>query len=223
MAFKTVEQYHEEKYGGKFVLQNDGDFADVIFLYQSTKDVLIADVHYIKSDEYSGYVHCNGGGCPACAKGIRVQSKLFIPVYNIQAGEIQFWDRTTRFEPKLHGDVFKNYPNPSDFVFRITRHGAANDRNTTYQIIAVGNNNVKSYADILTEFNAKFPDYYENVCRDVDASTLSVWVNNANSNSTGSSMPDYVATPRITPDYSSAELPDPILSDEEIDGDVDFN
>lgn len=48
MAFKTMEQYTNQKYNGKFVLQNDKDTADVIFLYRSTADVLIADVHYIK-------------------------------------------------------------------------------------------------------------------------------------------------------------------------------
>lgn len=229
MAFKTVDQYNEEKYGGKFVLHNDGDFADVIFLYRSTKDVLVADVHYVKSNEYSGYVHCNGGGCPACAKDIRVQNKLFIPVYNIQADEIQFWDRTTNFEPQLQGDVFSKYPNPSEFVFRITRQGAARDINTKYQIVAVGNNNVKSYNELLAQFNAKFPDYYENICKDVDAYTLANWVNNAGSgsnsaaNSTG--MVDYVPTPRVTvtPETSIESIPEIDSSDEEIDEPVDFN
>lgn len=228
MAFKTVEQYNEEKYGGKFILQNDGDFADVIFLYQSTKDVLVADAHYIKSDEYSGYVHCNGGGCPACVNGIRVQNKIFIPVYNIQAGEIQFWDRTVRFEPQLQADVFSKYPNPSEFVFRITRHGASGDINTKYQIIAVGNNNVKSFAEILSENSASFPAYYENICRDVDAFTLANWVNNSNSarkdSATSSAVPNYIAAPRVTPSSVStlSEISDIETSDEEVDEPVDF-
>jgi len=109
MAFKTVKTYNEEKFGGLFLLRNDGDFADVVFLYQSIDDVLVADTHYIKSSEYTGYVHCCGSGCPACAKGIRVQTKLFIPLYNIQDHEIQFWDRTMRFEPQLNQDVFSNH------------------------------------------------------------------------------------------------------------------
>lgn len=222
MGFKSIEQYNEEKYSGKFVLKNDGDFADVIFLYQSIKDMLVADVHYIKSADYSGYVHCNGGGCPACAKGVRVQTKLFVPLYNIAEGKIQFWDRTTSFEPQLHTDVFSKYPNPSEFVFRITRHGAPRDVNTTYQIIAVANNTVKQYAEILSENSAKFPDYYENICRDVDALTLANWLNNANSGIVSGNLPNYVATPRVTPSVTS-EIPDIDMSNEEIDEPVDFN
>ena len=105
MAFKKMTDYNEERYGGKFILRNDGDFADVIFLYKSISDVLVADAHYIKSEKYNGYVHCCGVGCPACAKEIRVQNKLFIPLYNIQSREIEFWDRTVRFERQLISDT----------------------------------------------------------------------------------------------------------------------
>ena len=65
MAFKTAREYNEDRFGGLFLLRNDGDYADVIFLYRSLDDVLIADTHYIKSADYSGYVHCCGRGCPA--------------------------------------------------------------------------------------------------------------------------------------------------------------
>ena len=83
MGFKSVTSYNEEKFNGLFLLRNDGDSADVIFLDRNIDDVLVADTHYVKSADYSGYVHCCGKGCPACAKGIRIQTKLFIPLYNI--------------------------------------------------------------------------------------------------------------------------------------------
>lgn len=230
MAFKSVEQYNEEKYGGLFRLQNDQDFADVIFLYQNIHDVLVADTHYVKSADYSGYVHCNGRGCPACAKGIRVQTKLFIPVYNITDSEIQFWDRTMKFEPQLHSDVFSKFPNPSEFVFRITRNGAAGDINTKYSMVAVGNNQYKSYVDILAENKVSFPAYYENICKDVDAATLSTWLNSANVANTSyanDGMPAYTPTPRAT--AAAPVAPPPSLddiedlgSDETIDDNVDF-
>lgn len=231
MGFKSIEQFNEERYGNKFILQNDGDSADVIFLYRSVKEVLIADAHYVKSADYSGYVHCNGGGCPACVKGIRVQNKLFIPIYNITENEIQFWDRTVSFEPQLHADVFSKYPNPSEFVFRITRQGAARDINTKYQIVAIANNDAKSYHEIISENNANFPGYYENICKGVDAVTLSGWINNINSSSTtynNSELPKYTATPRVTPNVSQRVM-DTInetvdnLIDEEIGEPVDFN
>lgn len=227
MAFKSVAQYNEEKYGGLFRLQNDQDSADVIFLYQSAADMLVADVHYIKSADYSGYVHCTGRGCPVCAKGIRVQTKLFIPVYNITAGEIQFWDRTMKFEPQFHSDVFSRFPNPSEFVFRVTRNGASGDINTKYQIVAIGNNTYKSFDDILKENGVQFPDYYENICKSADPATLSTWlsaVNNSNAGYSGESMPNYTPIPRVTPSTNESSMSDLsaiVDCDEELD-DVDF-
>lgn len=184
MAFKSVQSYNEERFGGFFLLRNDGDYADVIFLYQGVEDVLVADVHYIKSPDYSGYVHCCGKGCPACAKGIRTQTKLFIPVYNIAANEIQFFDRTMKFEPQLQHEVFSKYPNPSEYVFRITRHGAAGDVNTVYSIQATAKNSQMPYAQILSQHNAVMPDYYNTVCRDITAGELMTMLD---SNDQGSS------------------------------------
>ena len=198
MGFQSVKDYNEEKFGGLFLLRNDGDYADVIFMYRSADEALVANVHYIKSPDYSGYVHCCGRGCPACAKNIRVQTKLFIPLYNLAANEIQFFDRTMRFEPQLMNDVFSKFPNPSEFVFRITRRGAANDVNTTYQITPVGKNTVKSYEEILAENNATFPEYYSTICKEVTVTELQTMLN-ASQPTTGyatPSMPDYQVTPR---------------------------
>lgn len=224
MAFKSVKQYNEEKYGGKFILQNDQDSADVIFLYQSVNDMLVADVHYIKSPDYNGYVHCNGRGCPACGKGIRVQTKLFIPLYNITAGGIQFWDRTTKFEPQFYSDVFSKFPNPSEYVFKVTRNGASGDINTRYAIQVLASNNVKSYADILLENKVNFPEYYENICKNADAAILSTWLN-ASQNSSSGDIPEYVPMPRVTPSNTSSvisEISDSsVLSDDEFSDELD--
>ena len=71
MAFKTMNDFNKERgYDNYFTLRNDGDTADVIILYRGVSDVLVADAHYIKSNDYTGYVHCCGRGCPACGKGI---------------------------------------------------------------------------------------------------------------------------------------------------------
>ena len=200
MAFKTMKEYNEQKFGGLFVLRNDGDYADVIFMYRSADDVLIADTHYIKSADYSGYVHCCGRGCPACGKGIRVQTKLFIPLFNITAGELQFWDRTMRFEPQLQQDVFARFSNPSEYVFRITRHGAAGDVNTTYEIQVIGKNEYKSYAQILADNNAQFPDYFEHICKEVTAGELNMMVNVSASAGgySAADIPAYTPSPRVS-------------------------
>lgn len=192
-------QYNEERFGGLFQLRNDGEYADVIFLYQDVTDVLVAETHYIKSADYNGYVHCLGRGCPACAKNIRTQTKLFVPMYNIQQNEIQFWDRTMYFEQQLMSDVFQKFSNPSEYVFRITRHGVARDVNTHYSITAIGKNTMKPYAQILAENNATMPEYYSNVCKEVTLGELTAMLNaDAAPAATGGFQQAYQATPRQT-------------------------
>lgn len=216
MAFMSMKSYEEKHFGGLFLLRNDGDYADVIFMYRSEDDVLIADTHYVKTADYNGYVHCCQRDCPACGRGIRVQTKLFIPMYNITAGELQFWDRSVRFSAQLKRDVFDRYPNPADFVFRITRHGEAGSVDTTYEIVAVGRNSVKTYSDILVENNATMPAYYENVCKEYTPAQLYTQLNKSSGNTamnggsdvsgTTSSMPDYIAN-TIAPRASTLAAP----------------
>lgn len=228
MAFKSVAEVKAQKYAGKFVLENNGDTADVIFMYQGASDVMVADVHYIKSADYNGYVHCIDGGCPACIKGIRTQTKLFVPMYvlssnGVEVNEIQFWDRTMKFEPQLQTDVFKLCANPSEYVFRITRVGAHGDINTRYTISMVARNSVLTYADILAKYNAKFPDYYENIVKDVDATVMNSWLINSDNAAANTSMPDYVATPRVNIDATATvNLPEAVDTSEEITDEVDF-
>lgn len=243
MAFKSVEDYNSDRYNGMFILQNDGDYADVIFMYRSKKDVLVADTHYIKSADYSGYVHCCGRGCPACAKGIRVQTKLFIPMYVINQNRILFFDRSIRFDAQLEQDVFSRYPNPSEFVFRITRRGASGDVNTRYEIQAVGRNTILSYNEILLNLGVTMPDYYSTVCREYSSGELTTLLSSSYAPASGSSynseMPDYQVSPRVKYSeppasdisevpFTESNIPEGIdefagsVIDEEIDPDVNF-
>ena len=199
MAFKSFVQYNEEKNENFFRLKDDGDSANVIFLYRSINDVLVADVHYIKSDEYSGYVHCLENNCPACKRKLRIQKKLFIPLYNLDTQRIEFFDRTIRFEPQLEREVFKLYPNPSEIVFKITRHGEYGTRDTSYSIRAVGRAPENSYEDILKKFNTSLPAHYDVICKSVDAFAMNNMLSNADDDSTESDeMPEYTPMPRVS-------------------------
>jgi len=199
MAFRSVEEYNAEFYRNLFKLNDDGEHADVIFLYHAKKDMLQADVHYIKSNKYTGYVHCCGAGCPACQKKIRVQSKLFIPVYNIykDGGVIEFWDRNYNkgFELQLDREVFAVSPDPSECVFTITRKGGYKDQNTRYNFVAAGRNNFATYEQILAKFNAKMPDYYENIVKPVSIAELAEMIQ-ADSTTTSAVTQEYVPIPR---------------------------
>lgn len=214
MAFKSIQTYNEERYGGFFRLVNDNDSADVIFLYRGVQDVLVGDVHYIKSADYSGYVHCCGRGCPACGKGIRVQPKLFIPLYNLTTNQIEFWDRAVSFETQLKADVFNKFPNPSEFVFRITRHGVPRDLNTKYDISVIGRNSQEPYDEILKRFNITMPDHYETICKSVESNDLYTMLTASDSVSSASSdLPDYSVTPRTTTSSMVPPVYEPVPSE----------
>lgn len=209
MAFKKLKDYNEERYGGWFLLKNDGDYADVIFLYPSTDEVLIADTHYIKSPDYSGYVHCCGRGCPACGKNIKVQTKLFIPLYNLTDSELQFWDRSSRMENQLMNDVFEKYANPSEFVFRITRHGEAGSMDTRYEITGIARNSALPYAKILADNNIVFPDAYDKICKEYSVNEMYNLLHTSTDTSQSvGDMPDYQITPRGGNVPTTPNLPD---------------
>lgn len=217
MAFKSFSQYQEDKNGCFFVLPNNGDFADVVFLYKSANDVLIADAHYLKTPSYSGYVHCCEKDCPACnylytdrsgvqRKGIDRQAKMFIPLYNITKGKIEFWDRTPYFEQVLQDKVFKNWPDPSQCVFRIKRNGMAGDRATKYEITPIGRNTAMPYEKILADFHVTLPDYYSVACKEMSVQDMS----SALSSPASSDLEEYGYTP-VPRGVAEPEIPAPTI------------
>ena len=192
--------------------------------------MLRADVHYLISDTYTGYVHCLGVGCPVCARKkadgsmlIRKQNKFFIPVYNIykDGGVIEFWERyyNKGFELQFDKEVFNISPNPSECVFKITRKGGFNDQNTRYSFVAAGRNTIATYDQILAKFNAKMPDYYENVVKAFSASELTDMMQSSSAPSSVSSMPEYIPMPRAG--YQSS-IPDTFVSAADAVGTADI-
>lgn len=187
MAFRSIKTLEETVYRNRLRLADDGDSIAGVFLYNSYDDVLVADVHYINSRKYKGYVHCCGDGCPACKKGIRVQNKLFVPFLVLadksdgyDENQVIFWDRNQPFVYQLRKDVFDKYPNPTEFIFRITRHGVYRDRNTRYSIM-VEANCVSDINDVLSGMGVSFPEYYENIVKSVNAAELNDWINDSSS------------------------------------------
>lgn len=225
MAFRTVVEAKAEMYAGKFVLENDGDFAYAIFLYRDKLDMLEARAHYIKSTEYSGYVHCLEHDCPACKKGFREQRKLFIPMLVMEVNgqpvnEVRYWDRNMKFEPWLSQAIFKNYADPSLYVFKITRIGAHGSKDTKYNITVAGKNNAP-FDKILSDYGVSFPAHYENIIKMVDANTMSQWLataTTANSNA-NTEVPAYVPTPRVNVQNTAPDLS--VLADVEAPFDTD--
>lgn len=210
MAFKSMKSFEEDRFGYFLRLASDEESVNAVFLYHNTDEVLMADVHYINSKSYKGYVHCCGDGCPACQKGIRVQQKLFVPVLlfadlnkeSYSENTVLFWDRTINFNRQLQQDVFRRYDCPEDYIFRITRHGGYRDLKTTYSIIAKMNCNSNTVDDTLKAMGVSFPDYYENVVKSVGAADLYDMLNETVDKSNDKYMPsenfNYEVKPRKT-------------------------
>jgi len=138
-----VEHYGGQGGGGYFGLANDGNVAQVRFLYNGIDDVEGLSVHQVQVNEKKRYVNClrSYGDpldvCPFCREKKATSAKLFIPVYNVDEDKIQIWERGKTFFQKMSGlcSRYSNSDNPLvSHIFEIERHGKRGDTSTTYEI-----------------------------------------------------------------------------------------
>ena len=137
------EHYGGQGGGGYFSLKNDKDVARVRFMYEGVEDVEGYAVHEIKIGDRKVYVNCLRDyndpldKCPFCAAHKPQAAKLFIPLYNVDTGRVQVWERGKKFFGKISG-LCSRYPNLVSHQFDIERNGAAGSTQTTYEIYEVG-------------------------------------------------------------------------------------
>lgn len=142
-TFEESKHYEGNRGTGAsyFSLKNDRDVATVRFLYRDASDVEGFAVHQIEVDGRKRYVNCLRNyddpisKCPFCEARVRQQARVFIPIYNVDEGKVQIWERGVQFLKQL-SSLFERY-NKADIVqqeFEIERNGRAGDTNTTYQI-----------------------------------------------------------------------------------------
>lgn len=133
-----------DNYGGNgggafFALKNDKDTARVHFMANTMDDIAGYAVHQVSIDGKNRYVNCLReytdpiDACPFCAAGMKIQAKLFIPMYNIDTNETQIWERGKTFLSKLSSLVARYNPLVA-WSFEIERNGKSGDTNTTYEI-----------------------------------------------------------------------------------------
>lgn len=223
MAFQKMTDVVNERYQNFFNLDDDGDSAEVTFLYHNADEAVFCDAHYFISNDYRGYIHCLGSNCPLDHSKIRVQTRFFIPLYNYTTGRVEFWDRSHNFSRQMNKFVFDKYPDAGNYVFQITRHGAHGDVNTTYEIKAIARNSKGDPATglsgidaLLKELDIKFPDAYDRVIKEFSADEIKKMVagssgGSSSSSESASSLPNYSVTPRVSTRSNvpeAAELPD---------------
>ena len=135
-----ADNYGGQGGGGFFQLRDDGDQAQVRFMYESIDDVEGLSVHQVKdNNDKKHYVNClreynePKDICPFCAANMPVYAKLFIPLYDVESGQTKTWERGKKFFSKM-SSLCSRYPSLVSHLFTIERNGAKNDTSTTYEI-----------------------------------------------------------------------------------------
>lgn len=163
-----IQHEEEEKF---FHLKYGEEYEDVIFLYPSDRDVIVVPIHTVSDSGRPRRILCKDTDCPYCKKNMKARDTIFIPLYNINRDCVQFWERSNKFFAHRFDSLFDKFPNPSQFVFRVTRLGDLGDIATTYKITPWAKNTVLSYDEILEKFNIKFPEIYETIIEGLSIST----------------------------------------------------
>lgn len=133
--------------GGFFSLRDDGEQAQVRFMYNDMDDVEAFSVHRVEfkrpgdRKKISMYVNCLReynepvDNCPFCKNGMPTSVKLFVPIFDTESGQVKTWDRGKKFISKLQS-LIKRYGEGGlvSHIFTIERNGAPGDTSTTYEI-----------------------------------------------------------------------------------------
>lgn len=142
-----------DKYGGSgggsfFVLKDDGDSANIRFLYDDIMDIEGFAVHQVEMpDGKKRYVNClrNYGdpidNCPLCREKFKVMTRLFLKVYNEDDKECQVWERGKSYYNDLR-ILCSRYKPLHDEIVEITRSGKKGDKQTKYAAFPVENSSV---------------------------------------------------------------------------------
>lgn len=169
------------KYGGDslanfFSLSQNGETANVRFLYETVDDIEIFAVHQVQLPDSSyRYVNCLKESyespvddCPLCARGRETKNssekrpivKLWVPIYNVDDDEVQVWERGKTFYNKQLLPLMSKYGEPfCGNSFTIKRIGEPGDKKTRYDIVFTDNDD-----KILDDFgDIDIPSAEENI------------------------------------------------------------
>lgn len=142
-----VDNYGSSGSGSFFSLKDDGDVAQVRFMYNNMEDVVGYAVHEVEIDGKKRYVNClraynePKSKCPFCNSNSFQKAKLYIPLYDIEADEVKIWERGKNFFPKMSSICARYSKADTPLVshtFDIERRGKKGDTSTTYEIYETG-------------------------------------------------------------------------------------
>lgn len=153
-----------------FSLRNDGDSAIVRFNIHGLNDIAVDSVHRVKTGDGKNRVvsclratpHDPIHACPFCENGEPLNFRLFIPLVEYRQddkGGVELnpvvWEQGVKTRNVLKG-LIEEYGDLTDSLFKITRHGAAGSKETTYSILPANPNVYKS--DVFVKDFSAFDD-----------------------------------------------------------------
>lgn len=143
-SMSEADNYSSGSGSSFFTLKDHMDKARVRFLYNTIDDVKGDAVHKVvvgkkqNGDPSERYVNCLRSynepldKCPFCAAQLKVTPRLFLKLYNEDAGECQIWERSKSYFAKIAG-LATRYNPLCNRIVEIERHGKSGDKETSYE------------------------------------------------------------------------------------------
>ena len=159
ISLDEIDNYGVSNSGAYFQLKDDGDRANVRFLYEGPETIQPYVVHEVETGEYdekgkpkTRYVNCLRNYndpidvCPLCAKGYKQVPKLFLKLYNEDVNECQIWERGKTFASRMSNLAAHFNPLVNEIV-EISRLGKKGDTQTRYEFLPIENSpvNIEDY------------------------------------------------------------------------------
>lgn len=147
ISLNDLDNYGNGGNGGSFFkLSNDKEVARVRLMLNKPEDIenFMYGVHEVEVGDRKRYVNCLRSydepvdKCPFCEAKKKVIPKIFVPLYNEDAEEVQVWDRGKKFMSTL-SSFMARYAKPTlvSHVVEIERNGKPKDMQTTYALYEV--------------------------------------------------------------------------------------
>ena len=143
-SMNEADNYGGNGGGSFFTLKDDKDKARVRFLYRGVEDVKGYACHKVAVGDKDRYVNCLIAynepldKCPFCAAQLKVTPRLFLSLYNEDAGEVQVWERSKSYFQRL-ASLSSRYNPLHDEIIEIERSGKKGDMHTTYEFYPIEN------------------------------------------------------------------------------------
>lgn len=157
----------EVHFVGEFI-KNDGDVAIVRFPYRSMSDITFETTHAVDypGSKYKKRVSCGGDGCPICANGIKIDTRVFVKCLAYVADDSgnmarynAVWDRPSAFADIDIKNLINEYGDLTKCLFKVRRNGTGTATRYTISIVLPNNSiyNDSTCSADFTELNSVNP------------------------------------------------------------------